>query len=115
MAGMFGFALVQCQQNNLKNSIQTCCSEVIQPTNFSMCFILSFTLETEISSLYSYIIKFMKDKDPNVCWPQMFRLSDKLIIPNILQLIEICITIPISNNEVERIFLSFHKMMTRDR
>ena len=112
---MFRFAFVQCQQNNLKNSIQTCCSEVIQPANFNMCFILSFNLETEISSLHGYIIKFMKDKDPNMCWTQMFCLSDKLISPNILQLIEICITISTSNAEVERIFLSFNKMMMSDR
>ena len=72
-----------------------------------MCFILSFNLETEISFLYGYIIKFMKDKDPNLCWLHMFHLSDKLIILNILQLIEICITIPISNAKVERIILSF--------
>ena len=80
-----------------------------------MCFILSFNLETETSFLYGYIIKFMKDKDPNLCWLPMFHLSDKLIILNILQLIEICITTPISNAEVERIILSFCKMMTRDR
>ena len=80
-----------------------------------MCFILSLNLETEISSLNGYIMKFMKDKDPNVCWLQMFHLSDKLIIRNILQLIEICITVLIFNAEVEIIFSSFSKMMKRDR
>ena len=40
---------------------------------------------------------------PEKCWKQIWPLQEKLSIPNILQLIEICILLPLSNAEVERI------------
>ena len=45
----------------------------------------------------------------------MFTLKEKLEIGNLLQLVEICIVLPISNAEMERVFSTFSKMMTRDR
>ncbi|XP_057289711.1 uncharacterized protein LOC130612423 [Hydractinia symbiolongicarpus] len=49
------------------------------------------------------------------CWQQMFTLREKLQLQNILQMVEICLVIPILNAEVERVFSGFTKMMTCDR
>ncbi|XP_057294742.1 uncharacterized protein LOC130623291 [Hydractinia symbiolongicarpus] len=65
--------------------------------------------------MYEYIITFMSRTSSEKCWQQMFTLREKLQLQNILQLVEICLVIPISNAEVERVFSGFTKMMTRDR
>ena len=65
--------------------------------------------------MYEYVTTFMTKTSSEKCWQQMFALKEKLQIQNILQLVEISLVIPISNAEVERMFSSFTKMMTRDR
>ena len=77
-------------------------------TNFDFFF-----LAIEISTIYDYIIQFMPNASPEKCWKQTWPLKEKLSIPNILQLVEICIVLPLSNAEVERVFSTFSKMMTR--
>ena len=69
-------------------------------------------LAMEVSKLFSHItISGSSEK----CWKQMFSLKEKLGIGNILHLVEICIVLPISNAEVERVFSSFSQMKRRDR
>ena len=70
---------------------------------------------TELTTMYEYVTTFMTKTSSEKCWQQMFALKEKLQIQNILQLVEISLVIPISNAEVERMFSSFTKMMTRDR
>ena len=69
----------------------------------------------EVHAAYTYIIKFCMSSEPEKCWRQMFTLKEKLEIGNLLQLVEICIVLPISNAEMERVFSTFSKMMTQDR
>ena len=71
-------------------------------------------LATEVSKLFSHITKFIRGSSEK-CWKQMFSLKEKLGIGNILQLVEICIVLPISNAEGERVFSSFSRMMRKDR
>ena len=80
--------------------------------NPSLLFLYS---ATELMTMYEYVTTFMTKTSSEKCWQQMFVLKEKLQIQNILQLVEICLVIPISNAEVERVFSSFTKMMTRDR
>ena len=69
----------------------------------------------EASKLFSHITKFISGSSEK-CWKQMFSLiKEKLGIGNLLQLVEICIVLPISNAEVERVFSSFSRMMRKDR
>ena len=49
---------------------------------------------------------------PEKSWKQIWPLKVKPSIPNILQPVEICTVLPLSNAEVERVFSPFSKMMT---
>ena len=69
----------------------------------------------EITTLHTHITKFMPNVQGKKCWTQIFSLAGKLYLHNILHLVEIGIVLPISNAEVERVFSTFAKMMTRDR
>ena len=69
----------------------------------------------EVHAAYTYMIKFCMSSEPEKCFQQMFTLKEKLETGNLLQLVEICIVLPISNVEVERVFSTFSKIMTRDR
>ena len=71
-------------------------------------------LATEVSKLFSHITKYISGSSEK-CWKQMFSLKEKLGIRNILQLVEICIVLPILNAEVERVFSSFSRTMRKDR
>ena len=71
-------------------------------------------LAIEISTIYDCIVRFMSNASPEKCLKQIWPLKEKLSIPNILQFVEICIVLPLSNAEVERVFSTFSKMMTRE-
>ena len=62
-----------------------------------------FFLAIEISTIYDYTARFMPNASPEKCWKQIWPLKEKLSIPNIIQLVEICIVLPLSDAEVERI------------
>ena len=62
-----------------------------------------FFLAIEISTIYDYTALFMPNASPEKCCKQIWPLKVKLSIPNIIQLVEICIVLPLSDAEVERI------------
>ena len=81
-----------------------------------ICFVCFFNiLATEVETMYQHIVSFMLKSSSDKCWQQIFTLKNTLNIHNILQLVEICLVLPISNAEVERVFSTFSKIMTRDR
>jgi hypothetical protein len=61
-------------------------------------------LKDEFHILYSHVIKFLSKSSVSCCWPQIFRLKNGLGLHDILHIAGLCIVIPLSNAECERIF-----------
>ena len=49
------------------------------------------------------------------CWPQLFQLQDSLSLRNILHITELCIAIPLSSAECERVFSFMWHIYNKDR
>ena len=62
-------------------------------------------LNAELRILYSHVNKFLSNVTPSKCWHRLFKLKEGLSIKNIFHIAEICISIPLSNAECERIFI----------
>ena len=72
-------------------------------------------LNVELRILYSHVNKFSSNVTPSKCWPCLFKLKEGLGIKNILHIAEICISIPMSNAECERMFSFLWRQLTKDR
>lgn len=72
-------------------------------------------LDLEIETSYSHVCRFLSKSTPEKCWESMFALKDQLKVENFLLVVEICVVLPISSAEVERVFSSFANMVTKDR
>ena len=58
----------------------------------------------EITTLHTHIMKFMPHVEAKKCWTQIFSLTGKLCLHNILHLVEIGIVFPISNSSGKSFF-----------
>ena len=72
-------------------------------------------LNAELRILYFHVNKFLSNVTPSKCWPRLFKLKEGLGIKYILHIAEICISIPLSNAECERIFSFLWRQLTKDR
>ncbi|XP_002130702.2 uncharacterized protein LOC100179588 [Ciona intestinalis] len=72
-------------------------------------------VETEIRTIQSHHMLFLKQASNEVAWQQLFRLKKKLQISNALQIVEICMVLPFTNAKVEHIFSSFTKKQRSER
>ena len=61
-------------------------------------------IKAEFRVLYNHVTKFLSKSCASRTWPQIFRLKNGLGLHNILHIAELCIVIPLSNAECERIF-----------
>lgn len=61
-------------------------------------------LETEMEILFEHVVDFMAQKSPFKCWPALLLIKNELGIENILHIAELCIVLPLSYAEWERIF-----------
>ena len=64
------------------------------------CLIGSDFLDIEIEICFSHVTRFLSSTTPVKAWESLFSLKQKLGIGNILQIVEICIVLPVSNAEV---------------
>ena len=60
-------------------------------------------LDTEIEICFSHVTKFLSSTTQTKAWENLFSLKQKVGIGNILQIVEICVVIPVSNAEVKYI------------
>ena len=72
-------------------------------------------LKGEFRILVSHVNKFLSKSSPNRCWPQLFKLKVGLGLRNILHIAELCIAIPLSNAESERVFSYLWRQLTKER
>ena len=70
-------------------------------------------LGKELKVLHMHVSTFFKST--SMCWPKIFQLKDTLNINNILHVAEICIAIPLSNAECERVFSFLWRLYTKER
>ena len=72
-------------------------------------------LKTEFRTLFTHVTTFLKNMSSTKCWPQLFQLQDSLSLRNILHITELCIAIPLSNAECERVFSFMWRIYNKDR
>ena len=61
-------------------------------------------LDGEIETVYAHICRFLSTSTQEKCWENIF--SPRLNISNFLQVIEICVVLPLSSTEVSIKLLS---------
>ena len=72
-------------------------------------------LNQEFRSLHSHVVAFLSKSTNEQTWQQLFQLQRELALKNILHIAEICIVLPISSADVERVFSSFARTLTKER
>ena len=72
-------------------------------------------LKTEFRTLFTHVTTFLKNMSSTKCWPQLFQLQDSVSLRNILHITELCIAIPLSNAECERVFSFMWRIYNKDR
>lgn len=72
-------------------------------------------LKTEFRTLFSHVTTFLKRSTSSKCWPQLFQLRDGLSLSNILHVAELCIVVPLSNAECERVFSFLWRLYCKER
>ena len=65
--------------------------------------------------MFTHVRKFLSGNSPSRCWPQLFQLKSGLGLKNILHIAEICIVVPLSNAESERIFSYLWRQLSKER
>ena len=72
-------------------------------------------LKAELRILYTHVSKFLSKCSPARCWPQVFKIKDGLGLRNVLHIAELCIAIPLSNAESERVFSYLWRQLSKER
>ena len=72
-------------------------------------------LKAEFRVMFTHVRKFLSGNSPSRCWPQLFQLKSGLGLKNILHIAEICIVVPLSNAESERIFSYLWRQLSKER
>ena len=72
-------------------------------------------LKAEFQVMFTHVRKFLSGNSPLCCWPQLFQLKSSLGLKNILHIAEICIVVPLSNAESERIFSYLWHQLSKER
>lgn len=72
-------------------------------------------LKAEFRMLYTHVNKFLSKCSPDQCWLQLFKLKHGLGLRNILHVAELCIAIPLSNAESERVFSYLWRQLSKER
>ena len=61
-------------------------------------------LKEELEVLHDHIIRYVSKSSSERCWPIIFRIGHDLGIHNLLHVLEICLAVPLSSAESERVF-----------
>ena len=61
-------------------------------------------LKEEVEVLHDHIIRYVAKSSSARCWPMIFHIGHDLGIHNLLHVLEICLTAPLSNAESEGVF-----------
>ena len=61
-------------------------------------------LNHELEVLHDHVTRFLPYHSPEKCWSIIFKIGSDLGITNLLDLIEICLVMPLAKAEAERVF-----------
>ena len=61
-------------------------------------------LKEELEVFHDHIIRYVSKSSSERCWPIIFCIGHDLAIHNLLHVLEICLAVPLSNAESERVF-----------
>ena len=65
--------------------------------------------------MFTHVRKFLSGNSSSRCCPQLFQLKSGLRLKNISHIAEICIVVPLSNAESERIFSYLWRQLSKER
>ena len=72
-------------------------------------------LKEEFEILHDHVKRYVSKCSSEKCWPIIFRIGQELGIGNLLHVIEICLTAPLSNAESERVFSFLWYIFSKER
>ena len=72
-------------------------------------------LREEFEVLHDHIQRYVSKSTPEKCWPNIFKIGRDLGICNLLHVIEICLVVPLSNAESERVFSFLWRIFSKER
>ena len=72
-------------------------------------------LHSEFETVFDHVNLFLPNVSPSKVWPNLFTKQKELNIENIIHVAEICIAIPLSNAETERVFSFLWKLFAKER
>ena len=72
-------------------------------------------LNQEFGCLHTHVVTFLSKSTIEQTWQQLFELQIEMALKNIMHIAEICIVLPISSADVERVFSSFARTLTKER
>ncbi|XP_041364478.1 uncharacterized protein LOC121379880 [Gigantopelta aegis] len=70
-------------------------------------------LRQEFGFLYNHVTTFLSRSTNEQAWQQLFASQSSLSITNILHIAEICIVLPVSSSDLQRIFGRFSRIVSR--
>ena len=72
-------------------------------------------LHSEFETVFDHVNLFLPNVSPSKVWPNLFMKQKELNIENIIHVAEICIAVPLSNAETERVFSFLWKVFAKER
>ena len=70
-------------------------------------------LHSEFETVFDHVNLFLPNVSPSKVWPNLFMKQKELNIENIIHVAEICIAVPLSNAETERVFSFLWKVFAK--
>ena len=72
-------------------------------------------LKEELKILHDHVKRYVSKCSSKKCWPIIFQIGQELGIRNLLHVIEICLTAPLSNTESGRVFSFLWHIFSKER
>ena len=72
-------------------------------------------LKEEFEIMHDHINRYLSKSSPEKCWPIIFRIGHDLGIQNLLHVLELCLVVPLSNAESERVFSLLWRIFSKER
>ena len=102
-----------CNSEDLSDHINTMVDRYRLLLEANNCNLENIHYEFDI--IFDHVKHFMPNRSSSKAWPLIFKLKEGLGIKNILQVAELCIAIPISNAESERVFSFLWNVFSKNR
>ena len=95
------------------NEVKVVVDYLASPLLLNNCNLNFLKEEFEIS--HNHVRRYVSKCSSEKCWPIIFRIGQELGIRNLLHVIEICLTAPLSNAESKRVFSFLWHIFSKER